>query len=238
MKIKKMMVAMMTVVCLAGVMPGTAFAFYDDVAADTIMETETSVTDEQETEVFEETESDTTEPETTAMEPLTPEGNLTLVDDEGSTSDVGKQFITLVTKNGNYFYLIIDRDAKGEQTVHFLNQVDESDLLALMDEDEVKAYEEEKQESIEVPVEPDTPKEQPTEEQKPAEKKGKVNILSLVSLLVLAAGGGAYAFMTWQNKKKQEREAAPDPDADYVEDEEEYLVPDEEEGDEATEEEE
>lgn len=228
MKIKKMMATMMAVVCLAGIMPGTAFAYYD-AAADTTTEIETSVTDEQETVAPEETEGDATETEVTAMEPLTPEGNLTLVDDEGSASDVGKQFITVVTKNGNYFYLIIDRDAKGEQTVHFLNQVDESDLLALMDEDEAKAYEEEKKESIEVPVEPETPAEQPSEEQKPAEKKGKVNILSLVSLLVLAAGGGAYGFMTWQNKKKQEKEAAPDPDADYVEDEEEYLVPDEEE---------
>ena len=227
MKIKKMMATMMAVVCLAGIMPGTALAYYD-AAADTTTETETSVTDEQETEISEKAESDVAEPEVTAMEPLTPEGNLTLVDYEGSISDVGKQFITLVTKNGNYFYLIIDRDAKGEQTVHFLNQVDESDLLALMDEDEAKAYEEEKKESVEVPVEPETPAEQPTEEQKPAEKKGKVNILSLVSLLVLAAGGGAYGFMTWQNKKKQEKEAAPDPDADYVEDEEEYLVSDEE----------
>lgn len=228
MKIKKMMATMMAVVCLAGIMPGTAFAYYD-AAADTTTETETSVTDEQETVAPEETEGDATETEVTAMEPLTPEGNLTLVDDVGSVSDVGKQFITLVTKNGNYFYLIIDRDAKGEQTVHFLNQVDESDLLALMDEDEAKAYEEEKKESVEVPVEPETPAEQPTEEQKPAEKKGKVNILSLVSLLVLAVGGGAYGFMTWQSKKKQEKEAAPDPDADYVEDEEEYLVSDEEE---------
>ena len=227
MKIKKMMATMMAVVCLAGIMPGTAFAYYD-AAADTTTETETSVTDEQETEISEEAESDVAESEVTAMEPLTPEGNLTLVDDEGSISDVGKQFITLVTKSGNYFYLIIDRDAKGEQTVHFLNQVDESDLLALMDEDEAKAYEEEKKESVEVPVEPETPAEQPSEEQKPAEKKGKVNILSLVSLLVLAVGGGAYGFMTWQSKKKQEKEAAPDPDADYVEDEEEYLVSDEE----------
>lgn len=227
MKIKKMMATMMAVVCLAGIMPGTAFAYYD-AAADTTTETETSVTDEQETVAPKETEGAATETEVTAMEPLTPEGNLTLVDDEGSASDVGKQFITLVTKNGNYFYLIIDRDAKGEQTVHFLNQVDESDLLALMDEDEAKAYEEEKKESVEVPVEPETPAEQPTEELKPAEKKGKVNILSLVRLLVLAVGGGAYGFVTWQNKKKQEKEAAPDPDADYVEDEEGYLVSDEE----------
>ena len=58
---------------------------------------------------------------------LTPEGNLTLVDDyHTSYSDgSGQQFITLVSKSGNTFYLVIDRNDKGENTVHFMNLVDE-----------------------------------------------------------------------------------------------------------------
>lgn len=65
---------------------------------------------------------------------LTPDRNLTLIDDIGSTTAAGKQFITVETKNGNVFYLIIDRDDKGEETVHFLSQVDKADLLALMED--------------------------------------------------------------------------------------------------------
>ena len=48
---------------------------------------------------------------------LTPDGNLTLVDDVGSPDKTGKQFITAVTKNGNYFYIIIDRDDEGNGTL-------------------------------------------------------------------------------------------------------------------------
>ena len=68
------------------------------------------------------------EPEETA--PLTPEGNTTLVDDFGGN----KQLITVTTKAGNYFYILIDRDDEGENTVHFLNQVDDADLDALLED--------------------------------------------------------------------------------------------------------
>lgn len=75
------------------------------------------------------------EPEETATpsDPLTPEGNATLVDDIWGEN---KQLITVTTKNGNYFYILIDRAAEGENTVHFLNMVDEADLMALIEDGE------------------------------------------------------------------------------------------------------
>ena len=78
---------------------------------------------------------------------LTPEGNLTLVDDyyTNYSDGSGQQFITLVSKSGATFYLAIDRNAKGQQTVHFMNLVDEADLLALMEEDAADAYTAEKE---------------------------------------------------------------------------------------------
>lgn len=75
------------------------------------------------------------EPATGGMEPmgvpLTPEGNATLVDDYYGD----KQLITVTTKAGNYFYILIDRANEDKETaVHFLNQVDEADLMALLED--------------------------------------------------------------------------------------------------------
>ena len=81
------------------------------------------------------------EPAPADPEGLTPDGNLTLVDDYGPVAGVGQQFLTMVSKNGNYFYMVIDRNDKGEENVHLLNLVDERDLMDLMAKDDKGTYE-------------------------------------------------------------------------------------------------
>lgn len=75
----------------------------------------------------------------TEPQPLTPEGNMSLVDDFSGEASGDKQFIVVKSKGGNYFYIVIDHAAEGENTVHFLNQVDEADLMAIIGEEETTA---------------------------------------------------------------------------------------------------
>lgn len=70
--------------------------------------------------------------------PLTPEGNMSLVDDIEGEAAEDKQFIVVQSRNGNYFYIVIDHAAEGENKVHFLNQVDEADLLAIIESEETE----------------------------------------------------------------------------------------------------
>ena len=67
-------------------------------------------------------------------QPLTPEGNMSLVDDIQGDAAEDKQFIVVQSRGGNYFYIVIDKAAQGENTVHFLNQVDEADLLSIIED--------------------------------------------------------------------------------------------------------
>lgn len=160
---------------------------------------------------------------------LTPDGNLTLVDDikEEHEDGSGKQFITVTTKDGNYFYLVIDRDEDGDENVYFMNLVDEADLLALMDEDEAAKY---TQPAPTEPVEPDeTEPVEPDEEEPEEEPEKKSNALpALILLLVLLGGGGAFVFVKMKGKQKEKEQVKPDPDADYVEgeDDSEFILPD------------
>lgn len=176
---------------------------------------------------------------------LSPDGNLSLIDDIGSSTTSGKQFITVESKNGNVFYLIIDRDDEGEETVHFLNQVDEADLMALTEEGEAaekpivcscpdkcqagavntacKVCMTNMSECVGEEPEPVTPDES---EEPVEEKKGGAGAIVAVVLFLAAGGGAAFYFLVL--KPKQGKKVPSDLDDFDLEDEEEYLTEDEE----------
>ena len=176
---------------------------------------------------------------------LTPDGNLSLIDDIGSSTRSGKQFITVETKNGNVFYLIIDRDDEGEETVHFLNQVDEADLMALTEDGEkaetpiVCTCTEKCQagavntacpvcvKNLSECVGTEQKAAEPTEPENPEPEKKSNTGAILAVLLILAAGGGAAVYFLVL-KPKQGKKVPADLDDFDLEDEEEYLTEDEE----------
>ena len=184
--------------------------------------------------------------ETTAPEPeptiepgegFSEEGNLVTRDllyDEHTN----KQFITVQTKSGNTFYIIVDRAADGENTVYFLNAVDEADLMALMEDGEPAACSCMEKcaagavntacpvcavnmtECAGKEAEPE-PTPEPEETPEPEKGVGGLNPAVLLAVLVLLGGGGALAyFKLVKGKQASTRGSADLDDYDYGEGEE------------------
>lgn len=187
----------------------------------------------------------------TPSTPLTPEGNLTLVDDVEQTDEIDKQFITAVSKNGNYFYLVIDR-AGDTDNVYLLNMVDEADLLALMEDGTVEPKVCSCTDKCEVgTVNADCPVcntdktkctgkaaevTEPADEPQPENEKGNpMGILALVLVVGLIGGGIFYYFKVAKNKTKPQSNPNVN-EYDYSDEDDEEYEPISEEQEETTDE--
>ena len=186
------------------------------------------------------------EPTLPSLGGLTPDGNLALIDDilggaYYSSEEVGDsqmQFVTVESKNGNTFYLVIDH-ATGN--VYFLNLVDEADLLALLEDEgyEVECDCAEKCQPGEVdtncPVcrtdlnectgEEPEPTPEPTEAPvtEPQKDSSSFNAAALLPIALIAALGaaGAYYFLKVRKRKPDTSGSTDLDDYDFPDDEDE-----------------
>lgn len=137
------------------------------------------------------------------LTPLTPSGNLSLVDDIKVSDEVDKQFITVQSKDGNYFYIVIDRSGETEN-VYMMNLIDEADLYALAKGEKVPLPEVEVEPEVTVkPTEPEEEKE--SEAEKEVEEKSG-SIMPLILLVGLACVGG-FAYFSFFKKDKKSSES-------------------------------
>lgn len=179
------MLAMMAVILSSGTM--TAYAYVD--------ETEQTA---PEPVITEET------PEETEVTPFSVAGNGQLLDD--ITDDDTKQFLTVQTKNGNTFFMVIDR-SRNSENVYMLSLVDERDLAEFIEEEEPEPAEEKPAVIVE------EPKPEPVQEEiQPEPEKGGMGMGAVFTILLLGAGcvGGYYYFKIWKPKREEEEAESED----------------------------
>ena len=157
-----------------------------------------------------------------------------------------KQFVTLETKDGTVFYLVIDYDSpvneeEEQYQTYFLNLVDAADLAALVGEEETEPEEEAPplcscRERCQVgkidttcPVcaadltaclgeEPEEPEPEP-EVQQPVEEPeddSSSAVAAVILLLVILAGGAVFVVKLLRRKDKAPSRPPEDDDEDYV----------------------
>ena len=181
---------MMAAVLLSGTM--TAYAYVDETAEEA-----------PEPVIAEET------PEETEITPFSVAGNGQLLDD--ISDDETKQFLTVQTKNGNTFFMVIDR-SRNSENVYMLSLIDENDLAEFIEEEEPEPAEEKPAVVVE------EPKPEPVQEEPgPEPEKGGMGLGALLTVILLGAGsiGGYYYFKIW--KPKREEEEAESEDLEFFE---------------------
>lgn len=164
-------------------------------------------------------------------------------------ADTNKQFITIETRSGEVFYIIIDYDAPVSEdleqfSTYFLNKVDDADLKAILEDGEVvevcgcidKCYA--GHVNVTCPIcaknmtecvglepepteEPTIPVTEPQEEQK--KESGASGVLVFLLILGLGGGAGWYFFRDKLTDKKTDGDTDLD-EYDYgMEDDEDYA---------------
>ena len=139
-----------------------------------------------------------------------------------------KQFITLQTKNGNTFYLVIDYDKPIDEDAemyetYFMNLVDERDLMALLSDEEKAEVPTPTPQIVYVTPEPTAipiPTDPPVSPTEPAEEEPS-KMTGAIALVVLIAIGAVIAFILFNKNKNSGSKHNLDNDFDMEDDEEE-----------------
>lgn len=193
-KSKKWLALLVMAAGLISTAPMTAFAFTDEAAqAEAAPETEAPV-------VVEETEST---PETEAT-PFSVPGNGQLVDDK--TDDDTKQFLTIQTKNGNTFFLVLDRSSNTEN-VYMLSMIDKNDLAEFTEGTPAVTEQETETPQVVIPEQEETQEETELETEPEEQPEGRNSGALLALALLLAGGIGGFYYLKVVKPKKEEEDA-------------------------------
>ena len=157
------------------------------------------------TEVVEEPAQVVEEEEPTEEEkiPFTIAGNGEVEDN--IVDDPGKEFFTVKTKDGNTFFLVIDR-ARTSENVYMLSMIDEYDLQEFLDDEERNGKQEEETPAV---VLPETQAEPEPEVEIEEEEEPSGNMNQILLLVFVAALGGAGAFFYFYIYKPKPKEDTP-----------------------------